>query len=149
MQLTVHIDALLLAEGGAELLDLGGEGALHVLRRTPLMCGGRDRWKRVGRLGGGGGDGLDESMTTAEVLEEGVGPLVSVGPRSGEWSGRAVRTRVMSDVSCSISRSSADRSENPGRTCLACSLSSVATTSERGRCRRAHGRDGGAVQVAR
>lgn len=41
------------------------------------------------------------------------------------------RTRVMSVVRRSMSRSSADRSENPGRTCLACSLSSVATTSNK------------------
>ena len=58
----------------------------------------------MGRLGGGGGDRSDESMTTAEVLEKRVGPLVNVGPRSGEWSGRAVHTRVMSDVSSSILR---------------------------------------------
>jgi hypothetical protein len=36
-------------------------------------------------------------------------------------------TRVMSVVMLSISLSSADRSVNPGRTCLACNFSRVAT----------------------
>ena len=45
-------------------------------------------------------------------------------------SARKGHTFVTSVVAASISRSSAVRSENPGKTCLACSLSSEETERE-------------------
>lgn len=48
--LTVQIDALLLAEGGTELLDLGGQAALDVLRGASLVSGWRRGRKDMGLL---------------------------------------------------------------------------------------------------
>jgi hypothetical protein len=46
-----------------------------------------------------------------------------------ELYGIVLRTRVISVVIISISRSSAERSVNPGRACLACSLSRDVTAA--------------------
>ena len=71
MRLTVHIDTLLLAKGGTEFLNFGGQRALDVLGSAALVRRRRGRRERMGGAGIGGLDRLDEGMTAAEVLEGG------------------------------------------------------------------------------
>ena len=55
---TLHVDALFLAKGGAEVLDLCGEAALYVLRGEGLVT--------LGVEGGGGAE-----VVAGEGSEEG------------------------------------------------------------------------------
>lgn len=65
-----------------------------------------------------------EQQSGGSVFE---GRRASGRPRSLRRSERSKLTLVTEAVTASISLSSADRSLNPGSTCLACSLSRVAT----------------------
>ena len=60
-ELTFHIDALLFAEGRAELLHFGGEATLGILsgERVMLCDVGPSWWKGVIGRGGDGTDSLD------------------------------------------------------------------------------------------
>lgn len=64
---TLHVDALFLAKGGAEVLDLCGEAALYVLRGEGLVTLGVEGGGGEG-MGGVGEDALDEGLAVAEVL---------------------------------------------------------------------------------
>ena len=60
-ELTFHIDALLFAEGRAELLHFGGEATLGILsgERVMLCDVGPSWWKGMIGRGGHGADLLD------------------------------------------------------------------------------------------
>lgn len=73
MRLTVHIDTLLLAEGGTEVLNFGGQGALDILGSASLVRGGRGGRESMSGAVVVGTDGLDEGVAAAEVLEGGSG----------------------------------------------------------------------------
>lgn len=106
--LTLHVDLLLLPKSRRQLLHFLRHTSLHILRRHDFdpLCS----WRRR--------DCGDQVLTPSEVLW-GVSPFRRI-------TGYRL-TLVMSAVCRSISRSSAVRSVKPGKTCLACSLSSAAT----------------------
>lgn len=81
---------------------------------------------KEGRNGGSTGECKCEIAREEEVG----GRRQEKGGRNTEEKGEGREgghTRVMSEERCSMSRSSADRSAKPGRTCLAWSLSRAAT----------------------
>ena len=70
-ELTFHIDALLFAEGRAELLNFGGEATLGIPSgvRVMLCDVGPSWWKRMIRSGGSDcANLLDQCLTSTEVL---------------------------------------------------------------------------------
>jgi len=68
---------------------------------------------------------LNKALTIAEILGMEGGVNVS---RQGDEE--CILTLVISVVAASISLSSCDLSEKPGRTCFACSLSNAATEED-------------------
>ena len=69
-----------------------------------------------------GSNTLDEGLAFAKVLLRIGKKIRTIGEERQAW-----RTFVMSEVAVSISCSSRDRSEKPGRTCFAWSLSRAVT----------------------
>ncbi len=68
--LTFHVDALLLAKGGAQFLNLRSEATLHILRRKFMMVGPTQLGRREGVLWHRPYP-LDQGLALTEVLTTG------------------------------------------------------------------------------
>jgi hypothetical protein len=126
-ELTLHIHALFLPEGDAQVLDPRSKASLDIFSSQGLVSYSLiTRGKRMCRERT---YALNQRLTVPEVLSEKGKVSFPETTRRQRWWGRlTIRcTLVISVVTVSISLSSALRSEKPGKTCFAWSFSKEVT----------------------